>query len=317
MDITVSQGTTLDAAEQALRQQDWTALGQLARKKPASVIKTLQDAQVMSSASPSHHPKALVAMAEALLRMGAHQDAGRALYLASRAFGDVGRLPLPLQTTLLQHHPLWHEDATGRRLRFARPAERHRAFLIDTLSDPEFRHQYNAFLEAAPEAAQAYIDRARRPSTQVQQINWVIESIDGRPHGLATIAKLNLLQRTGELIVGFPQGQRTARRTGEAFLMVLSLAFRDLRLRKLNSLVYADNPLSQDLTIRSGFTQEGYLREQLVLPGQDKAMDLYLNGCLAKDYFANTWLADHASHLMAGVDLDRLFDPQRNTPAHA
>lgn len=263
---------------------------------------------IATTGSRSSEVRSLTAQAQQALRSGQVQEAGRLLYKASRQLGDVGRLPLPMQMALLQHHPLWHQDARGRALCLARPAERHRGFLAETLADPEFRHQYNAYLEPGPAAAEAYIQRARQPSTQVQQVNWVIESRDGTPHGLATIAKLNLVQRTGELIVGFRPAHRSARRTAEAYMLILSVAFRDLRLRKLNSVVYADNPVSQDLTIRSGFTQEGYLREQLILPGQDKPVDLYLNGLLAKDYFSNSLISRVHPRLMPGVDLNHLYD---------
>ena len=142
---------------------------------------------------------------------------------------------------------------------------------------------------------------------QVRQINWVIETKAGQFLGLATIAGLDWKNRTGELVFGFPPGHNNARYTAEAFMLILSLVFRDLRLSKLCSMVYANNPEAQSLTNRMGIQQEGYLRKHIVIPGYPEGIDTYINGMLASDYATNPRVQRHIEVFLPGVDLDRLF----------
>lgn len=291
----------------ALSTSDWSAFRAAAVKKPAASLTALQKLNVLAPDSVAHTPDALLAYAEIAMRVGSRAQSGKALYAASRLLGGVTQLTPPLQNALLRSHPLWYEDAEGLRLRLARPHERHRQALVELFDNQEFRGKYNAFLEAAPVAAQEYIHRSTLPMEQVRQINWVIETKAGQFLGLATIAGLDWKNRTGELVFGFPPGHNNARYTAEAFMLILSLVFRDLRLSKLCSMVYANNPEAQSLTNRMGIEQEGYLRKHIVIPGYPEGIDTYINGMLASDYATNPRVQRHIEVFLPGVDLDRLF----------
>ena len=296
-----------DVLQQAIDRGEWSAFKSLASKKPAACLMALQQARALEMGSASHVAEALFVYAEIALKIGSRAQSGKALYGASRLLGGVKQLPVPLQNGLLRSHPLWFEDAEGLRLRLARPHERHRQNLEEILGNAEFRKKYNAFLDAAPAAAQEYIHRSTLPMEKVRQINWVIETQSGQFLGLATIAGLDWKNRTGELVFGFQPGHNNARQTAEAFMLVLSIAFRDLRLGKLCSMVYANNPDAQSLTNRMGILQEGYLRQHVVIPGYPEGIDTYINGMLVSDYFSNPRVQRHIEVFLPGVDLDRLY----------
>lgn len=301
------KASPVDVLHQAIDRREWSAFKNLATKKPAACLMALQQANALEIGSAAHVPEALLVYAEIALKIGSRAQNGKALYGASRLLGGVTKLPLPLQNALLRSHPLWFEDANGLRLRLARPHERHRQSLEGIFGNPEFRKKYNAFLEASPVAAQEYIHRSSLPMEQARQINWVIETQTGQFLGLATIAGLDWKNRTGELVFGFPPGHNNARQTAEAFMLVLSIVFRDLRLSKLCSMVYANNPEAQSLTNRMGILQEGYLRQHVVIPGYPQGIDTYINGMLVSDYFSNPRVQRHIEVFLPGVDLDRLY----------
>lgn len=296
-----------DTLQRAIASGDWLAFRAVSAKKPAACLNALQQLNALDPNSVAHTPDALLAYADIAQRIGSRAQTGKALYSASRLLGGVSKLPVPLQNALLRSHPLWYEDAQGLRLRLARPHERHREALTQIFGNEEFRSKYNAFLEPAPIAAQEYIHRSTLPMEQARQINWVIETKAGQFLGLATIAGLDWKNRMGELVFGFPPGHNNARYTAEAFMLILSLVFRDLRLSKLCSMVYANNPEAQSLTNRMGIEQEGYLRQHIVIPGYPQGIDTYVNGMLASDYANNPRVQRHIEVFLPGVDLDRLF----------
>lgn len=294
----------------ALADDDWAAFRTASLKKPAACLNALQQLNLLESDSVAHTPNALLAYADIAQRIGSRAQSGKALYRASRLLGGVTKLPVPLQNALLRSHPLWFEDVKGLRLNLARPHERHRSDLIELFGNEEFRGKYNAFLEPAEIAAQDYIHRSTLAMEQVRQINWVIETKAGQFLGLATVASLDWKNRMGELVFGFPPGHNNARQTAEAFMLILSLVFRDLRLSKLCSMVYANNPEAQSLTNRMGIQQEGYLRQHIVIPGHPEGIDTYVNGMLASDYQTNPRVQRHIEVFLPGVNLDWLFAPR-------
>lgn len=299
-----------DVLRLAISSGEWTAFRSLSAKKPAACLTALQQLKPFEPDSVAFTAGALLAYADIAQRIGSRAQSGKALYRASRLMGGVSNLTVPLQNALLRSHPLWYEDAQGLRLNLARPHERHRADLVQIFSNDEFRRKYNAFLEPPAVAAQDYIHRSSLTMEQVRQVNWVIETKAGKFLGLATVAGLDWKNRMGELVFGFPPEHNNARYTAEAFMLILSLVFRELRLSKLCSMVYANNPEAQSLTNRMGILQEGYLRKHIVIPGYPEGIDTYVNGMLASDYQTNPRVQRHIEVFLPGVDLDWLFAPR-------
>lgn len=298
--------------ERALANQDWLQLRSLASRKPAACLTVLQQAQILESTSAAHQPQALVLFAEICMRFGSHADAGWALYYAAQLMGGVQHLAMPMQNALLRNHPLWHQDVVGDRVVLARPRERHREALTAMFGDQEFRAKYNAFLPAADVAAREHIDRVGRPFESAKQLNWVVESQSGEVTGLATLAAIDFVNRRAELVFGFVSDAADGRMRMEAFQLILALTFQELRLAKLCSMVYATNPSAQDMTLRMGLSQEGYLRRHLLVPGHAEPVDVYLNGLLLADYLTDPRIQNHSRLAFRRLNASRLFDHRRS-----
>ncbi|MFD0666320.1 GNAT family N-acetyltransferase [Ramlibacter sp. MAHUQ-53] len=301
----------MEVARQAIDAADWELLRSVAVRKPAACLTVLQQAQVLEPDSPLHQPQPLQLFASICLRFGSHADAGWGLYYAARLLGGAQHLPLPMQNALLRNHPLWHQDVKGDRVVLARPREHHAPALVEMLGDAEFRAKYNAFLPAPEAAAREYIERVGRPVEAARQINWVVQSPSGEVAGLATLAALDFVNRRAELVFGFRGDAADGRARMEAFQLVLMLTFQELRLAKLCSMVYATNPEAQDMTLRMGLTQEGYLRRHLVVPGHPEGVDVYLNGLLLSDFHTDPRIQQHSRLAFRRTDPTRLFDHRR------
>lgn len=299
-------------SERALAHQDWAQLRACASRKPAACLTVLQQAQVLEPNSPAHHPQALQLFAEICLRFGSHADAGWALYYAAQLLAGAQHLALPLQNVLLRNHPLWHQDVVGDRVVLARPRERHREALTAMFADQAFREKYNAFLPAADVAAREHIDRVDRPFEAAKQLNWVVESRSGEVTGLATLAAIDFVNRRAELVFGFVGDAADGRMRMEAFQLILVMTFQELRLAKLCSMVYASNPSAQDMTLRMGLSQEGYLRRHLLVPGRAEPVDVYLNGLLLADYLTDPRIQNHSRLAFRRLNSGRLFDHNRS-----
>lgn len=307
------QATPMALVAQALHEQDWPGLRVMATRRPAAVLTVLQQAQVLDPDSPAHHAEALQLFADICRRFGSHADAGWALYYAARQLGGTQHLKLPLQNALLRHHPLWHQDVRGDRVVLARPRESHHEALTVLFGKQAFREKYNAFLPAADVAAREHIERAGRPAESAKQINWVVQSPSGEVAGMATLAALDYVNRRAELVFGFEGDVADGRMRMEAFQLILVLTFQELRLAKLCSMVYATNPSAQDMTLRMGLTQEGYLRRHLLVPGHAEPVDVYLNGLLVSDYHSDPRIHHHSRLAFRRLDATRLFDHRRTS----
>jgi RimJ/RimL family protein N-acetyltransferase len=161
-------------------------------------------------------------------------------------------------------------------------------------------------------AAREHIDRVGKPLEAAKQLNWVVESKTGQVTGLATLAALDFVNRRAELVFGFNDAAADGRMRMEAFQLILTLTFQELRLSKLCSLVYATNQSAQDMTLKMGLTQEGYLRRHLLVPGQAAPVDVYLNGLLSTDYHTDPRIQNHSRLAFRRFDPTRLFDHNRS-----
>jgi RimJ/RimL family protein N-acetyltransferase len=150
------------------------------------------------------------------------------------------------------------------------------------LADGAFMARYHRFEPTTGTAARDYIARAQRPPTETRRREWVVQAADGRPAGFAAIVDIDLVHRRGELLIGIPNASMTPALALKASVAAMSFAFGTLRLDKLVSHVYGDNPIAQANTLHLGFQQEGRLREHLRFGEQ--AVDLIVNGLLAREY---------------------------------
>lgn len=300
--------TTRADLQQLAAARDWAGLRAYTLQHPHEAIGQFRRQGVLAVTSPLHLPQVLMLYGDLAFGLGYRDECGWALYQAGVLVGDVSLMPPPLQRLLLRTHPVWSQPVHGPRLTLFRPQQRHFAFLRRAFGDQAFVRKYNAFLGPAESAAQGYLDRAQRPMEKLGQLDWVIETKAGEPIGLIGLAELIFQHRRGELLVGFPGAAGSARIALEANLLVLSVAFRELRLNKLVSYVYADNPKAQQVVLNLGFSSHGLLQRHVVVAGHPEGLDVHADGLLREDYFANPRLKAHCARALPGVNLDRLFN---------
>ncbi len=123
-----------------------------------------------------------------------------------------------------------------------------------------------------------------------------------KPIGLASLVDIQIAHRRAELLVGIPDQAERQRSTGVTMMLIMDLAFNQIGLHKLTSLVLANNPHSQRSTVAIGFTQEGLRRRHLRDPQTRRWLDCYENGIIADDFYHNPVIA-RVSKRLIGRDI--------------
>lgn len=156
------------------------------------------------------------------------------------------------------------------------------------LADAAFMARYHRFEPVAGRAARNYIARAQRPPTETRRREWIIQDRHGEPAGFAAVVDIDLGHRRGELLIGLPAADAASALALKASIGAMAFAFGALRLDKLVSHVYGDNPNAQANTLHLGFREEGRLRNHLRFG--DQPIDLVVNGLLAHEHAGSTSL---------------------------
>jgi diamine N-acetyltransferase len=160
--------------------------------------------------------------------------------------------------------------------------------------------RFHRFQPADDAAIDQFIQRSDSRPRLNRRLDWIVH--DGpEAIGLASLVDLDHEQRRAELLVGFPRAEGRPAAALKASLAAMQFAFGALKLNRLISYVYGDNPASQANTLHLGLRQEGLLREHLRVDGV--ALDLHVNGLLAREYFADArlqrllqrWGGEHSS----------------------
>lgn len=227
--------------------------------------------------------------------------------LAYRAFNEVCQqipagkshlIPL-LKTVTLSLAPFWQQTCTGKRIVLSRMTSRHRSFLSFCRSNRDFQRHYHLFQDPSPEGIERDLREAERSPFETKKIAWIIE-MDDRPIGLASLVGIDFNNSRAEILIGVPD-ERTFGIGLEATLLAMEFAFSTVKLSKLFSYVYSDNPDSQKNTLHLGFRQEGLLRSHVIDPVSKQPLDLFVNGCLADEFFHNKKLMALANRLLGRI----------------
>lgn len=288
----------------------WSELKALAQRQPAACLQAFDLMGFAEDLSVQPAP-ALLIFANLCLQNGAQGRAGWALYYAARQLGGVEHLPLPMQNAMLRHHPLWTQDVMGQRTVLARPRPEHHDALLALLKDRAFTTRFNAFLPPPELAASEFIARTTPHFDDNKQIHWLIQTCDGHTTGLVTLSGFDYINRRAEIQFGFNDAAADGRARMEAFQLVLYLAFNELKLAKLCSLVYSTNQPAQDMTLKMGLVQEGRLRKHLLLPGQAKPIDIYVNSMLLEEFQNSEVVRKHSRLVFKNYNPTRLFEQAR------
>jgi len=181
--------------------------------------------------------------------------------------------------------PIWNSPLKGKKLNLVRIENRHKEFLLQTRKNQEFQHHYNLFINDSERALDNDIKMSQKPPLDTRKIDWIIEK-NNQAIGIASLAGLDMHNRTAEILVGFP-GKKSFKNSLEAMLLICEFAFCKINLHKLISHVYSDNPSAQGNTINFGFEQEGFQKSQIYDEKLKNRLGVHINGCLSEDFFRN------------------------------
>lgn len=228
-------------------------------------------------------------------------------HLAYHAFTQVSQQIPPdsahlidlLKTLMLPLEPFWQQPCIGKRVVLTRMTLKHRNFLVSCRSNRDFQHHYHLFQNSNPESIERDLKEAERSPFESKKISWVIES-NGYPIGLASLVGIDFNNSRAEILIGIPH-ERAFGLALEATLLTMEFAFSVIRLSKLFSYVYSDNPKSQKNTMHLGFHQEGLLRSHVIDPHSKQSLDLFVNGCLSHEFFQNHKLMALAERLLGRI----------------
>ena len=200
------------------------------------------------------------------------------------------------------------EPLRGKRIILERAVPCHAEFLHDCYGLEEFMNRYRLTQDRnmSVEQIRQQLEREQElPPQQLRRLEWVIKrrsgttGAAGQPIGIATLADYQAVHNRAEFLLGIIESED--RRGGlslEAALLVLEFAFHQARLHKLTSFVYAFNSSAQKNTLHLGFRQEGFLREHYFDCRGERFIDLYQNGLLREEFFANANLSRWSKRLL-------------------
>jgi diamine N-acetyltransferase len=191
-------------------------------------------------------------------------------------------VPLAFEQAMEDLESRWWEPVKAGGVQMRRVQQADEAFLARLFADREFMRQYSLFQDSSPQGVRAFVQSAQLPPRIGGRLDWIIESRDGSPLGIAGLSRIDFANRRAEVMFGYP-GEGDAARKFTIASAGIRFAFERLRLHKLVSHVYSTNPVAQKFTLGLGFRQEGLLREHVRLGPGAGWIDLYVNGLLRED----------------------------------
>lgn len=251
--------------------------------RPKQALKTAAGVVSRSGASD---PLGYLNVGRAVLALGDFSKAAECFNSALALLSVKDEILKGKLEGLLYHaDKMWWEPRSGKRLSLVRFGEEHAGFLAACRQNPEFQAHYNLFQDTSSKSVAADIALTKRSPVENFRIDWVVER-SGKPIGVAGLVDLDFFNRRAEIQMGLPN-ERGYGESLEAALLVLEFAFSVMKLKKLTSYVYSDNPGGQGHTMRLGFKQEGFLRSHVYDKEASRWLDLYVNGHLAEEFFCD------------------------------
>ena len=206
----------------------------------------------------------------------------------------------------------WSESVASRGIHLVTPSERDFSYLQQCYADEAFMQQLLP-MGRKKQSAEAILHALRQSEFSVAHYRSMHRIIKKEVHpnpeqpssqyslkpiGLASLVDIQIEHRRAELLVGIPDPSERQRATGVAMMLIMDLAFNQIGLHKLTSLVLSNNPHSQRSTVAIGFTQEGLRRQHLCDPQTRQWLDCYENGILADDFYNNPVVARVSKRLL-------------------
>lgn len=155
--------------------------------------------------------------------------------------------------------PVWREPIRHGSISLRKSDETDYPFFHQSHQDEAFRRRFSRRPWWRGDLASALSAYARSHPRETGLMYWTILHDDQRV-GLASLSQIDFTHGRAEFSIGLP-GKPPAGVAHLASLMVLQFAFFRIRLHKIYTYVYEDNPEAVQATLRLGFHQEGWLRD--------------------------------------------------------
>jgi ribosomal-protein-alanine N-acetyltransferase len=168
--------------------------------------------------------------------------------------------------------------------------------LHEVFSDPEVMRYWSRtpFTDAGHEEARALLASIERAFTSQTLFQWgIARRADDRIVGTCTLAHVDASNRRAELGYALGRAHWGHGLMGEALALLLSFAFGDLGLRRLEADVDPRNTPSIRTLERLGFQREGLLRERWEVGGE--LQDSALFGLLRAGWSARAAQPEHGT----------------------
>jgi RimJ/RimL family protein N-acetyltransferase len=153
--------------------------------------------------------------------------------------------------------------------------------LLKAYEDESFIRLYrsNNVTPTAEQLAEGLKKRTELNPAQLGYLEFMIEHKEHGAIGVAAFGDYAPYHKRAEFLIGLFEKEHQLRGYGaEATLLMVDLAFNAYHLNKIYTYVYQYNKVSEDLTVRFGFKQEGYLESHHYSTREQGFVDLYING---------------------------------------
>ena len=199
--------------------------------------------------------------------------------------------------------PAWLKPLDGKQLYLRRYKAEDATYLHQCYLNASFMSLYNRYIprhQHVDDLAATLSQAHEKHPCQLKSVDWIIiRKSTQKPVGIANLVDIQYQHRRGEFQIGLPDPADHARGIGlEATLLVLEYAFNRVKLNKLVTVIYGHNVSSQKNTLALGFSQESYLREQLIDKESGKSIDLFGNGMTMRDFRQNKRLSRLSKRLL-------------------
>lgn len=198
---------------------------------------------------------------------------------------------------------IWLAPLEGNKLYLRRYCKEDASYLRQCYQNIQFMAQYNHYIprhQRVEELALKLDEANKMHPCQLKSIDWAIvkKGID-QPIGIANLVGIEFAHRRAEFLIGLPDTNDHAKGLGlEATLLILDFAFNKVNLNKITSIVYEDNPSSQQNALALGFTQESILRDHIFDSASGKFLNLLGNGMTITDFRSNSRIAKLSDRLL-------------------
>lgn len=191
----------------------------------------------------------------------AHTQLTKALALVSEHRAVV---PPDVQLRLLHDlwrvSPYWWGTVQHGGLSLRRCKEEDAPFISRALQDPEFARRFDRLEWLRGDLPPILKRLGTDPPVDLGILLWTVCQADGKPLGIASLARFDGRSHQCEAGLGFP-GKVPYGVAHKASLLMLHFAFFVAQFNKLYAYIYSDNEAARRFDLGLGFLQEGFLED--------------------------------------------------------